>query len=110
LLLTKGGRMQPTSLDAARIRALLLEQRTALAASSQIAAESRAPVVLDQASVGRLSGMDAMQAQALALDIETSARTRCAALIRLCAARTTPSDSRRASPKLLAAYCGNGRR
>ena len=63
--------MQPTPLDTAAIRARLLEQRAALAAGSRSAAESREPVELDQTSVGRLSRMDAMQLQAMALAMET---------------------------------------
>jgi len=58
------------SRDAADIRARLLEQRAALAVSSMDAAESRAPVQLDQASVGRLSRMDAIQQQAMAIATE----------------------------------------
>lgn len=53
--------------DAAAIRARLLEQRAALIAGSKGAADSRAPVQLDQTSVGRLSRMDAIQQQAMAL-------------------------------------------
>ncbi|MEQ8949299.1 TraR/DksA C4-type zinc finger protein [Parvibaculum sp.] len=37
-----------------------------LRAQSETSAQSRAPVTLDQQSVGRLSRMDAMQAQAMA--------------------------------------------
>ena len=56
--------------DPAAIRARLLAERAALADASRSAAESRAPVELDQTSVGRLSRMDAMQAQAMALATE----------------------------------------
>lgn len=56
--------------DAAVIRARLLQQRAALTAGSKDAADSRAPVQLDQSSVGRLSRMDAMQQQAMALATE----------------------------------------
>jgi DnaK suppressor protein len=56
--------------DPAAIRSRLLTERAALSDTSQSAAESRAPVELDQTSVGRLSRMDAMQAQAMALATE----------------------------------------
>lgn len=56
--------------DAAAIRARLLEQRATLAVGSKDAADSRAPVQLDQSSVGRLSRMDAIQQQAMAIATE----------------------------------------
>lgn len=46
---------------------LLEAQRHELMASKDAAKESTKPVTLDQASVGRLSRMDAMQGQAMAL-------------------------------------------
>jgi len=58
------------SQDEAAIRARLLQQRAELAAGSKDAAGSRAPVQLDQSSVGRLSRMDAIQQQAMALAME----------------------------------------
>jgi DnaK suppressor protein len=67
----KGRPMQATPSDDATIRARLLERRAALTASSTSDAGSRAPVELDQTSVGRLSRMDAMQVQAMALVMET---------------------------------------
>ncbi|RIA56238.1 TraR/DksA family transcriptional regulator [Dichotomicrobium thermohalophilum] len=51
-------------LDAAR--EVLLARRDELLALNEISAESREAVALDQQSVGRLSRMDAMQAQAMA--------------------------------------------
>lgn len=57
-------------LDLAAIRSRLLTERAALSDTSHSAAESRAPVELDQTSVGRLSRMDAMQSQAMALATE----------------------------------------
>jgi len=51
-------------LDAARKE--LLARRDELLALSEISAESRGAVALDQQSVGRLSRMDAMQTQAMA--------------------------------------------
>lgn len=62
--------MQPPSQDNESIRARLLEQRAALEAESAAAADHRAPVTLDQNAVGRLSRMDAMQVQAMALATE----------------------------------------
>ena len=56
--------------DAAAIRARLLQRRAALTADSTHAADSRAPVQLDQTSVGRLSRMDAMQLQAMAVAMQ----------------------------------------
>lgn len=52
--------------DVADLRARLLADRAALEGSSQDTAGSRAPVELDQTSVGRLSRVDAIQAQAMA--------------------------------------------
>jgi DnaK suppressor protein len=51
-------------LDAARKE--LVARRDELLALSEISAESRDAVALDQQSIGRLSRMDAMQAQAMA--------------------------------------------
>ena len=45
---------------------LLLQQREALLAISESGKQAAKPVELDQASVGRLSRMDAMQLQAMA--------------------------------------------
>ncbi|GGC29583.1 molecular chaperone DnaK [Novosphingobium marinum] len=54
--------------DAARHR--LIARREQLDEEDRISAESRAPVALEQDSVGRLSRMDAMQVQAMALAAE----------------------------------------
>lgn len=62
--------MQAPHPDAGAIRTRLLEQRAALTADSKDAADSRAPVQLDQTSVGRLSRMDAIQVQAMAVAME----------------------------------------
>ena len=78
------------SQDAASIRARLLEQRSALAADSKDAAESRAPVQLDQTSVGRLSRMDAMQAGFLSEALRREQMQELAAVDR--ALRTVDSD------------------
>lgn len=48
----------------------LLARRAELEEEDRISAESRAPVTLEQDSVGRLSRMDAMQVQAMALAAE----------------------------------------
>lgn len=51
-------------------RAALLKRREELDEEDRISAEGRAPVTLQQDSVGRLSRMDAMQVQAMALAAE----------------------------------------
>lgn len=48
-------------------RAKLLERREALLEEERLSQAERAPVALDQESVGRLSRIDAMQVQAMAL-------------------------------------------
>ena len=53
---------------------LLLDQRAALLAASETGEEAERTVQLDQARVGRLSRMDALQAQAMS--IETGRRRR----------------------------------
>jgi len=52
----------------AHFRQRLLDIRSSLQATGQAAEEAAKPVELDQASVGRLSRMDAMQGQAMALE------------------------------------------
>ena len=52
-------------IDMNRIATQLRERAAELTAQSEGARESRAPVELDQQSVGRLSRMDAMQIQAM---------------------------------------------
>lgn len=62
--------MREDGLDAGEIeqfRALLLTRRDELSGLETISDESRRPVELDQQSVGRLSRMDAIQQQAMAL-------------------------------------------
>ena len=58
--------MTPEQLE--HFRNLLETQRQELLASKDAARESTKPVTLDQASVGRLSRMDAMQGQAMAIE------------------------------------------
>ncbi|MEX1153660.1 TraR/DksA family transcriptional regulator [Parvibaculum sp.] len=63
---------------AARFRPLLEAELQALRAESASTAEDRAPVTLDQQSVGRLSRMDALQAQAMAQATEKRRHVRMA--------------------------------
>ncbi|ALH83151.1 TraR/DksA family transcriptional regulator [Sphingopyxis macrogoltabida] len=55
------------ALDLALLRAKLLARREELLAEDRISSEGRAPVTLDQDSVGRLSRIDAMQLHEMAL-------------------------------------------
>ncbi|MEZ5736166.1 MAG: TraR/DksA C4-type zinc finger protein [Novosphingobium sp.] len=57
-------------MDAPEAKSRLLARRAELDEEDRISAESRAPVTLEQDSVGRLSRMDAMQVQAMALAAE----------------------------------------
>jgi DnaK suppressor protein len=54
------------TIDLDTARKALLARRQELTALSEMSADSREAVALDQQSVGRLSRMDAMQAQAMA--------------------------------------------
>jgi DnaK suppressor protein len=63
-------------LDLKAIRRTLEEERDALAESSASTAEGRAPVEVDQQSVGRLSRMDAIQVQAMAVATEARRQER----------------------------------
>ena len=54
-------------IDAKRFETLLLKERDELLALQSASVDERAPVELDQQSVGRLSRMDAMQQQNMAL-------------------------------------------
>jgi DnaK suppressor protein len=56
--------------ELAALRASLVARLEALRVTSETTAENRRPVELDQTSVGRLSRMDAMQVQAMALATE----------------------------------------
>jgi DnaK suppressor protein len=55
------------ALDLASCRQKLRARREKLLAEDQLSAADRAPVMLDQDSIGRLSRIDAMQVQAMAL-------------------------------------------
>lgn len=54
-------------LDLAAFREKLIARRAELLAEDALSADGRAPVTLDQESVGRLSRIDAMQHQAMGL-------------------------------------------
>lgn len=62
--------------DIEAFRDRLLAERQSLTEASVQTAEDRAPVTLDQQSVGRLSRMDAMQQQAMASAQEARRKTR----------------------------------
>lgn len=58
--------MTATDTDLERIRRKLADRLGALRHTTEATADDRRPVELDQASVGRLSRMDALQMQAMA--------------------------------------------
>ena len=60
--------MKHPPLDFPALRAKLLEQRDALEKIEQTGDEAAATVKLDQSRVGRLSRMDALQAQAMSVE------------------------------------------
>lgn len=57
-------------IDLPAIKARLLAQRDELLADAAMSRDQRQPVELDQARMGRLSRMDALQGQAMALETE----------------------------------------
>lgn len=61
---------QRTDIDFKDLKARLLALREDLEQRTEAGEESRQPVELDQSRVGRLSRMDAMQNQAMALEAE----------------------------------------
>lgn len=63
-------------IDLQDMRRRLLQEREEVLTSSDADRESRRPVTLDQQSVGRLSRMDALQMQAMALETERRRQTR----------------------------------
>ena len=63
-------------IDLEEFRRLLLEERQQLLASSEADRDSRRPVALDQPGVGRLSRMDALQMQAMAVEAERRRQAR----------------------------------
>lgn len=60
---------EPT-FDAQAVKTKLSERLAELERLADAGGEARAPVELDQASVGRLSRMDAMQGQAMAIETQ----------------------------------------
>jgi RNA polymerase-binding transcription factor len=66
--------------DHEQIRSALLAHKQQIERESQAAEEARDPVALDQQAVGRLSRMDAMQAQQMA---EAQERQRQGQLVRI---------------------------
>lgn len=54
--------------DLQKFRQLLQQQRDELTTALQLAQSSTEPVELDQTSVGRVSRMDAMQSQSMAIE------------------------------------------
>lgn len=56
--------------DIKRYRALLVAHKGEILADVETSAGDRRPVELDQSTVGRLSRMDALQGQAMALETE----------------------------------------
>ncbi len=58
--------MTMSDIDLQQVRERLEAMRVALIAESEATSDSRAPVTLDQQSVGRLSRMDAMAGQHMA--------------------------------------------
>lgn len=79
--------MMDPDLTAARRR--LTEKKADLESMSALSQQARAPVTLDQQSVGRLSRMDAMQQQAMA---EAQERARKRDLVRIEMAERRLSD------------------
>ena len=67
-------------MDQAGFRESILQEIDELRALSDVSRDSRAPVELDQQSVGRLSRMDAMQQQSMDLAREERRRQRLAVL------------------------------
>ena len=63
-----------TQLDLHEFKARLLELQSELGDLDTISKEATATVVLDQSSVGRLSRMDALQGQQMALETERRRR------------------------------------
>ena len=64
-----------SDIDDTKVRAILEGLLRDLEALDAATKEARAPVELDQQSVGRLSRMDALQGQAMALETERRRKT-----------------------------------
>ena len=59
-----------TDIDLQQMRAALIDRREAILERETATKDARNPVELDQARIGRLSRMDALQGQAMAQDVE----------------------------------------
>ena len=70
-----------SDLDLVQVRLALEAERESLDNLSDATEDERRPVELDQQSVGRLSRMDAMQAQAMAQAVEGRRRRRQAQIV-----------------------------
>ena len=62
--------MPDTEIDVDAFKALLLARRQDLTETAAASSDERRPVDLDQTKVGRLSRMDAMQAQAMSIETD----------------------------------------
>ncbi len=62
-------------IDLPRLKALLIEQRDELLRQTADHADELKPVELDQARLGRLSRMDAMQSQAMSAELQRRRET-----------------------------------
>ncbi|WP_337847908.1 TraR/DksA C4-type zinc finger protein [Sphingomonas sp.] len=69
------------AIDPAIFRQRLLDRRVELEREEELSQEARAPVTLEQDSVGRLSRMDAMQVQAMALAQQRCRKNEQAAIV-----------------------------
>lgn len=68
------------ALDLGLCRRKLLDRRAELRREDELAAADRAPVALDQESVGRLSRMDALQVQAMTMALQRRRQSEQAAI------------------------------
>lgn len=80
---------QRRDIDLTALRQALVDRRAALEAEDDATEDDRAPVELDQSSVGRLSRMDALQGHAMA---EATHERRQAEILRIDAALARMDD------------------
>ena len=66
-----------STINRTALKKQLLAQRQEILADAQSSEQARQPVELDQTSVGRLSRMDALQDQAMALETDRRAMSNC---------------------------------
>jgi len=59
-----------SKIDLEKFKVRLIEERDELRRLARISEDERKPVILDQTEVGRLSRMDAMQIQAMAIETD----------------------------------------